>query len=91
MYRTKNKISYLFALFVPFRCIPVSLSKETTQEIRLISPMFTPFSPFLRGSQRGFLERGAGGEFKTGHFDPRSTHLKFCPVLEKLLNLLWKD
>ena len=74
MYRTKNKISYLFALFVPFRCIPVSLSKETTQEIRLISPMFTP----------SFLREGAGGEFKTGHFDPRSTHLKFCPVQKKM-------
>ncbi len=34
---------------------------ETTQEIRLISPGFPPFYPFLRGSQRGFLERGGQG------------------------------
>ena len=59
MYRTKNKISYLFALIVPFRCIPVSLQKETTHEIILISPRFPP----------SFIgERGPGGEYKIGYF-----------------------
>ena len=102
MYRTKNKISYLFAFLYPsaaspFPFFPASrgnakgVQKLTAGNQTLISAHVYPFLPISKGDVRGgsYAERGLDkpDEYKIGNFDHRSTHLKFWMTLQKTCSL----
>ena len=80
MYRTKNKISYLFAFLYPSAAtsFPFFPLLGETQKGSGNNPK--NHSDFARVPPSFIGERGPGGEYKTGYFDHKSTHLKFCPV-----------